>query len=758
MIRQQPPPTAPVGATERDDRWRVAGLCLLLAAITFAVFGQTSGFGFVNFDDDVYVFDNAKVTGGLSTTGLVWVFTHADCSLYHPLTMLSLMADYQLHGLHAGGYHFTNVVLHAASAILLFLILWQMTGALWRSAFVAALFAIHPLRVESVAWVAERKDVLAAFFFMLTLGAYVRYVRQPNSLARYLMVTAAFVLALLCKPTVVTLPFVLLLLDYWPLQRLESVGRLLLEKLPLLALAAGACAMTVLAAGQGIAARANVSMLSRLGNALVSYAVFLRQMVWPEGLAPFYPQPEKGYPVWTTALSFLSLALITGGVLAFGRKRRWLLAGWLWYLGMLTPMIGLVQAGAFARADRMTYLPQIGLYLLLTWTAADLSAGWRYRRVALGGLAAAILVALILCARTQTAYWRDSENLWTHTLACTTDNDVACNNLGVALFQKGRVDEATSQYQMALKLNPGYADAHVSLAVVFIKEGRFDQAITQCLEALRINPGHANAHMNLGMALFQKGRVDEAAAQYQMALKLKPGYADAHVNLAVVLIQKGRFDEAITQCLEALRINPDHANAHMNLGVALGRKGRVDEAIGHLQKALQTGPDDVSAHNNLGTLLFRTGRVDEAMAQYQKALAIEPDSADAHYGLGNVFHQKRSTAEAIAEYQKALQIKPVNPEVQNNLAWLLATSSETSLRNGVKAVELARQANELTGGASPIVLHTLAAAFAEVGRFNDARQSVQKAIELAPAAGQKDLLGQLNDELKHYEAGLPFRQ
>ena len=305
IIRQQP---APACATGWDERWRVAGLCLLLAAITFAVFGQTAGFGFVNFDDNVYVYENTKIAGGLSLKGLAWVFTHADCNLYHPLTMLSLMADYQLHGLHAGGYHFTNVLLHTASVILLFLVLRQMTGALWRSAFVAAVFAIHPLRVESVAWVAERKDVLGTFFFMLTLGAYVHYVRKPNSLGRYLMVAAAFVLALLSKPTVVTLPFVLLLLDYWPLRRFEQprpgLKRLVLEKIPLLALSAGACVMTALAAETAITAPTHVSMLSRIGNAVVSYGIYLRQMplagtakAWRlPFLIPF--SPKTGYPFW----------------------------------------------------------------------------------------------------------------------------------------------------------------------------------------------------------------------------------------------------------------------------------------------------------------------------------------------------------------------------------------------------------------------------------------------------------------------------
>src|SRR5208282_2995750 len=284
MTGQPSPLQVPIGAGRRDQRWRVAGLCLVLAAITFAVFGQTLTHQFVNFDDNDYVYDNPLVTGGLNMKGLAWAFTHADCQLYHPLTMLSFMGDYQLHGLHAGGYHFTNVLLHTASVILLFLILRQMTGALWRSAFVAAVFAIHPLRVESVAWVAERKDVLGAFFFMLTLGAYARYVRSPHSPARYLVVAVAFLMALLSKPTVVTLPFVLLLLDYWPLRRFEQprkLSGLILEKIPLLALAAGACALTVLAADKTIIPEARFSMPARLGKALVYYAVYLRQMVWP---------------------------------------------------------------------------------------------------------------------------------------------------------------------------------------------------------------------------------------------------------------------------------------------------------------------------------------------------------------------------------------------------------------------------------------------------------------------------------------------
>jgi protein O-mannosyl-transferase len=535
-------------------RRQVLVVCLVLAAITFAVFGQTAVFGFVDFDDNLYVYENAKVAGGLSLKGLVWVFTHADCLLYHPLTMLSLMADYQLYGLHPGGYHLTNILLHTASVILLFLILRRMTGAMWRSAFVGAVFAIHPLRVESVAWVAERKDVLGTFFFMLTLGAYVRYVRKPESLARYFMAAAAFVMALLSKPTVVTLPFVLLLLDYWPLQRTESrkLSGLILEKIPLLVLSAAVCVATIFAAGQGIPDRAHVSMASHIGNALVSYVVYLRQMVWPEGLAVFYPRLAKGNSIWTIAASCLVLTLITGAAWAFRRERRWLLAGWLWYLGMLAPMIGIVQAGAFAHADRMTYLPQIGIYVAVTWWVAE----WRLGRVACACLMIGVLAALMVSARQQTAYWQNSETLWTHTLACTTNNYMAQCNLANNLREQGNADEVIPHY----------------------------------LEAVQIEPDYAPARYNLGNALFDKGRLDEAIARYREALELRPRYAEARNNLGTALLQMGRVDEAIVEYQKAVQIKPLFLDAHYNLGVALDSTGRVDEAISHFRKALEIKP------------------------------------------------------------------------------------------------------------------------------------------------------------------------
>ena len=481
-VRQQSPPNASLSPDGWNRHCQVAAVCLVLAAMTFAVFGQTAGFGFVNFDDDLYVYDNTRVTGGLSWKGLVWVFTHVECSLYHPLTMLSLMADSQIYGRHPGGYHLTNVLLHTISVLLLFLILCQMTGAFWRSAFVAAVFAIHPLRAESVAWVAERKDVLSGFFFMLTLAAYIGYARKPESLVRYLVVAAAFVLALLTKPTMVTLPFVLLLLDFWPLRRAASAGRLVLEKLPLLALATGTCAMTVLAAGKWISLNNHATMPSRIGNALVSYFIYLRQMVWPVGLAVPYPFAQHGPSSSELALATLLLVGLTAIAWGTRRTRPWLLVGWLWYLGMLAPMIGIVQVGSFSHSDRFTYLAQIGIYIAATWLLAELGLS----RMTFGGLMAGTLVVLMACAWRQTSYWKDSETLWTRTLSCTTDNELAHYNFGIALFKLGRTDDAIIQFQDALHINPNAVEPQTGLAIALLQKGKLDDAIYHFMYALHI--------------------------------------------------------------------------------------------------------------------------------------------------------------------------------------------------------------------------------------------------------------------------------
>jgi protein O-mannosyl-transferase len=637
MIGRQSSLKVPADAGRREQRWRVAAVCLVLAAITFAVFGQTAGFGFVNYDDDKYVYENPVVAKGLTLKGFVWALTDDKFDHWHPLTWLTHMADCQAFGLWAGGHHLTNVALHAAAVIFLFLALREMTGSLWRSAFVAAVFAIHPLRAESVAWIAERKDVLSGFFFMLTLWAYARYVGRPSGW-RYAAVAVAYALGLLCKNTLVTLPFVLLLLDWWPLQRRMALfGGLVKEKIPLFLLSAGSCVVTVLAP-QKVIGPDRIPFLERLGNAVLSYGVYLWQMVFPAGLAVPYLYPPNGQPFWKVGAAFVLLAAISMGVLACWKKRPYLLVGWLWYLGMLVPAIGIVQISYHSHADRFTYLPGVGLVLAVTWLVAE----WRVSRVALGSLMAGLLALFMFCAWQQTGYWQSSETLWSHTLACTTDNDVAQNNLGFDLMQRGRMNAAITCFQQALQIRPDDADARNNLGYAFLQIGKADKAIPCFQRALQIRPDYAEARNNLGIALFRQGKTDDAAACFQQALQIKPDYTEALNNLGNTFMQKGRLDEAIPCFQRALQIKPGFAEAHDNLGNALLQIGKADEAITECQQALQIKPDDAEARVNLGNALFRKGRLDDAIAQYQKALQINSALAKARINLNAVLRQKSS--------------------------------------------------------------------------------------------------------------------
>jgi Tfp pilus assembly protein PilF len=581
---------ATTGAAVLNDRWTVWAVCIFLAAITFAVFWRTVHYEFVNYDDGDYVYENPVVCGGLTLNGIAQAFIHGSFDNWDPLTTISHMLDCQFYGLNPGGHHLTNVLLHTTTVIVLFLVLRGMTGFLWRSAFVAAVFAIHPLRVESVAWVSERKDVLSGLFFALTIGAYVRYARRPWASARYGLVVLLFALGLMCKPMLVTLPFVLLLLDFWPLKRFNQPGgrlvpwRLIVEKLPLFGLCVAVCMVTLFAQKREMQ---SLSLALRIGNALFSYVAYLGRMFYPVNLSVFYPYPDNGLPLWEIVLAAMLLAGISLGVFLWRRKHPCLLAGWLWYLIMLAPVIGLVQVGIQAQADRYTYLPQIGLYLLLTWMAADLCAGWRYCRAMLGGCSTIILVALFFCARAQTSYWQNSESLWTHVLACAPDNFVGHNSLGNALFKKGDVNGAIAHYEQALQIKPGYADAHNNLGNALLQKGSVDEAATQFQKALEIDPDNANAHNNLGNALLQKGNVDQAIVQFQKALQIKPDLAEACYNLGNALLKKGDVAEAIAHYQHALQIKPDLAEAHINLGNALLQKGNVAEAIIHYRKALE---------------------------------------------------------------------------------------------------------------------------------------------------------------------------
>jgi tetratricopeptide (TPR) repeat protein len=654
---------APDTRASTNDLWAILGVCIFLAVVTWLVFGQTLRHEFINYDDAKYVYENPHILGGVTIQGIAWSFTHVYAHNWHPLTWLSHMLDCQFYGSNPGGHHLSNVLLHMATAILLFLFLRQMTAALWRSAFVAAVFAIHPLRVESVAWVAERKDVLSGLFFVLTMWAYVRYARRPWSLARYGLVALLFALGLMCKPMLVTLPFVLLLLDYWPLNRVGAVGdhpnnnfpipgRLILEKMPLLGLAAASCVATLFAQESAIQ---SVSLPSRMGNAFVSYSVYLRQLFWPSGLAPFYPHPKGQLPFWEIALAVIMLLAITGAAIAWRKKRPYFFTGWLWYLGMLVPVIGIIQVGWQPWADRYTYLPQIGLCLAFTWGIVDLSASWRQRREILSVAAAAVIAILVWRAWIQTSYWKDSEKLWRHTLAVTENNDVAFNNLGIVFLEQGLVDEAMSRFQ----------------------------------KAAEIRPNNVYAHANLAKAFLQKGRMAEAVAEYQIALQIDPNQADAQSALGVTLLEMGRPDESVAHLLKALEINPNYADAHYNLANTFLRIGRVEEALAH--------------------------------------------------------------------YSKVFEIDPNNVEAMNNMAWVLATWPETRIRDGTKSVDLAERADALTNRNNPVISVTLAAAYAEAGRFPDALKTAERALKLATDQGNTALANSIRVRIALYQSGSPSR-
>ena len=595
----------------------IVGIYLLLTGLSLAVFSQTIRHNFVNFDDDVYVYNAPVIQSGLTLKGIAAAFASPHAGNWHPLTTLSHMLDCGLYGLNAGGHHATNVVLHTIAALLLFHVMRQMTGALWKSAILAALFAVHPLHVESVAWVSERKDVLSAVFFFLMLDAYVRYAREAT-ITRYLAVTALFLAGLMSKPMLVTAPIVLLLLDYWPLRRFEQMAsttgkakisrsdnqrriiqRLCLEKIPWLILSAVAGVITF-----ALQKRANGSLpplpfLWRAENAVMSYVIYVWKTLWPTRLAVFYPHPNDTLATWQVILAVAFLLAVTCAVIVWRDKRPYLFTGWFWYLVMLVPVIGIVQVGEQGHADRYTYLPSIGLFLMAVWAAGDVAAmahARLWRGIATAGTI--VIVAALGCtAFAQTSYWRNSETLWEHTLAVTSNNDVAHNNLGYLSVDRGELDKAMSHFEAASKIRSGKLDPHYNLGTAFVE-------------------------MNIGDALARKGQPDEAMVHFEQAIKLQPDYAEAYYNR--------------------------------------------------------------------GNVLYAKGRIDEAIADFEKALQMQPNDADAHTGLGNALLRKGALKEVIAHYNQAMALAPKDPHSRSNLAWVLATSSDASIRDGAKAVELAQ--------------------------------------------------------------------
>lgn len=613
---------------------------IALAVLAWFVFGQVRHFEFVNWDDHEYVTENALVRDGLTARGVAAAFTVNVAGNWQPVTVISHQIDAQLFGLDAGAHHLTSLAIHLANALILFGLLYSLTGAEWRSAFVAAIFLVHPLHVESAAWIAERKDVLSSCFALVAMWAYVAYVRRPG-VWRYVVVAALYALALMAKPMVVTLPVLLLLVDAWPLKRvafavtdLKMWTRLVVEKLPLFGLAGAVGVVTLLTQQQvgAVASLGSSSVPDRILHAIVSYATYLWKIVWPANLAAFYPRHPAS--AVTVAVAVLTLGALSVLAIRERTRRPYLLAGWLWFVIGLAPVIGIVQVGDQAIADRYTYLPMIGIIISLAWGVCSVVPERGWRALAIAG--AAVVVACAMTARTQAATWKDSITLWRHANSVTEGNSRALENLGTALRETGDLNGAFAAYSEAIRLAPQYAVLRNSLGLVLVRQGRTPDAIASFEEAVRLYPDFVEARTNLGNALAAGDRPDEALVQYREAVRLKPEASDARIGLGSTLLRLRRAPEAQAVFEDAIRVTPAVAEAHNGLGAALATQGQHAAAIPHYRDAIRIKPTLVTALTNLALSLVNVNQVDEARRTLDTVLKIDPNNAVARTALASL--------------------------------------------------------------------------------------------------------------------------
>jgi len=645
----------PSNRKEPKNGWRTPIICGVLLLLTLAVYWPTMGHDFVGYDDPDYETANPHVLSGINKESVVWAFTTGFAGNWHPVTWVSHELDCQIYGKKPLGPHLTNLLFHVANTLLLFGVLRMMTGAMWRSAFVAALFAWHPTHVESVAWVSERKDVLSAFFWLLTMVGYVRYVQQPEterSKAKiyYGLSLICCVLGLMSKPMLVTLPFGLLLLDYWPLKRIcdlrfaiyESKGkevgnfrpvtlsRAILEKTPFLLLATASSVVTFVAQrkGDAVVELSALSVGARFANALVSYLRYVGKLFWPENLCVLYPL-QASWPMLLVATAAAFVVVMSVLAIWQARRRPYLFVGWFWFAGTLVPVIGLVQVGLQAMADRYLYVPAIGLFIAATWGVTELAGAWRGKRELLGAGAAIVLAACCVATRAQIQYWENTETLFRRAIRVTEGNYLAYNNLGYYLLNHEKPEEAVLDLQEALKIKPNLVEARNLLGNALADVGKEDEAIKQYELSLQYNPNDEDAHNNLGIARAMQGRLDEAEKLLREAVRLKPADVGAHLNLGNVLALKHRLEEATREYKAVIKLNPDDAQTHYNLGNVFMERGQMAEAADEYVTAIKLRPNDPDAHYKLGELLAGRGKRDEALAHFREALRLNPKLTEA---------------------------------------------------------------------------------------------------------------------------------
>jgi tetratricopeptide (TPR) repeat protein len=661
----------------------LVSLCLVLTILL--AYGQISTLDFVGYDDELYVTENLNVQKGLTAEGLKWAFTAFHSANWHPLTWLSHMLDCELYGLNPMGHHWTNLILHMTNTILLFLLLKWMTGAIWRSAFVAALFAVHPLHVESVAWVSERKDVLSTFFGLLMIGAYYRYVKAPD-VKKYLWVMVFLSLGLMAKPMLVTFPFVLLLLDVWPLNRFhhkndyllqneitpyhdfKGIFPLILEKIPLFIPVVISSGLTFLAQKSGGAVKPleALPLKLRITNALVSYIDYIVKAVWPRNLAVFYPHPGSSLPSWQISGAALVIAVAIFLSIRWLKKFPYIAVGLFWYLGTLIPVIGLVQVGNQAMADRYTYIPLIGVFIIVAWGLSDLSVMWRYRKIFLVVPTVIILSVMVVCTSSQLPYWKNGITLFEHAVEATENNYKAQNNLGTA-YAPVDIDKAVFHYKEALKIKPDYATALYNLGTSVLKKGNYNEAVSYFNKALKIDPKRIGSRLNLANVLSEQGRHDEAIFHYNEIIKVDSENADARMNLANVLFIQGKHDEAVSHYNELIKTDSENADVHSNLAYVLYTQGRLDKAVLHYNEAIKIQPRHEKAHYHIGNILMKQGKIKEAFAHFAELIKINPDFFQAYNKIGMILYRQGKLHKAKLFFLKALKINPDYDEARTNL-------------------------------------------------------------------------------------------
>ena len=686
-------------------------ISIALVAATLVAYEPIRHNGFVNYDDNEYITENPDVSGGITRDSVIRAFTQSHYYMWHPLTTISHMLDCQFFGLNPLGHHLISVLFHTVNSLLLFWILFNITGAVWPSAVVAAIFALHPVQVESVAWAAERKTVVSGLFWFLTIAVYTWYTKRPST-GRYISLFGVYALCIMTKPVVVTLPLVLLLLDYWPLGRLKfgrqietqkskasdlqrlSAGRLIAEKIPLLALSIVLGVITVIVqhGGETIASLEKIPLNYRINNMFLSYISYIGKTIWPSRLAVFYPSPLENLSVTTAVVCSLLFFLITAIGIYIGRRRKYIAVGWLWFVGTLVPVIGLVQSGSQAMADRYMYVPILGLLIIIVWSVKELIAyqsRWRYIAVV---TSVVVLSSLVILTRMQVRHWQNGLTLFEHALKVTENNDLAESGYALALAAKGRFDEAESHMRRAVRINP--------------------------------NPTFFDDRISLGFILLQQGKLNEAIARLNEVIKGKPDSARVHYFLAVALEKQKKYDDAIKSLTNTLKLDPNYPEASKMMGSLLLATGKLNEAVPYLNEALRTDANQVEIYKSLGLVYNQLGKYEKATQVWTRALELQPD----------------------------------NVEFLNNLAWMLATVGDISSQDAAKAVELAERACERIEYKEPAILDTLAVAYASAGRFNDAVTTAQRAIDDAKARDQDELAGQIQKRMELYRAGQPYRQ